>query len=125
MEVGKSHSKNPLLEINLGHILVSKEVIDKVRENQEFAIYVKKCLEKYKHGEWGDISDYTGQINDRGLKMGRRLFSSYESNEYPEIWITTEPDRSYSTIMCPDEQASLDPLDDYSVLFGQEFIKSN
>jgi len=49
-----------------------------------------------------------------------RLFSSYESKHIPEIWITTEPDRSYSTIMFSDEDVSIEPLEHYWLAEGVE-----
>ena len=52
-------------------------------------------------------------LNNRFYEKSMRLFSSYGSDRYPEIWITTEPDRSYSTILFPDEEVSIEPLERY------------
>jgi predicted transcriptional regulator len=105
--------RSKIIEINTGQILVTKEVAELARVNQEFAIFVQSSLDRYRQGDWGDTSDKARQLNSRFIKQNMRLFSSYESGKFPEIWITTEPDRSYSTIMFPDEVASMEPLENY------------
>ncbi len=105
--------RSKIIEINTGQILVTKGVAELAGENQEFASFVQNSLDRYRHGDWGDTSEKTRQLNNRLIKRNIRLFSSYESEKFPEIWITTEPDRSYSTIMFPDEVASMEPLENY------------
>jgi predicted transcriptional regulator len=112
--------RSKILEINVGHVLVTKGVISLARENREFAVFVQNSLDEYRKGNWGEKSYDENRINTRNLERNMRLFSSYESDEFPEIWITTEPDRSYSTIMFPDETVSLEPLEDYWLAGDQE-----
>ncbi len=110
-----------IMEINVGHVLVSKGVADLARENKQFAAFVKKSLERYRKGDWGEMSDEERALNSRNLEINLRLFSSYESGGYPEIWITTEPDRSTSTIMFPDEDVSMEPREDYWLAEGVKY----
>lgn len=112
--------RSKISEINVGHILVTKGVINLARENREFAIFVQNSLEQYRKGNWGDMSDEVNRLNTQSLERNMRLFSSYESKGLPEIWITTEPDRSYSTIMFPDEDVSIEPFEDYWLAEGIE-----
>jgi predicted transcriptional regulator len=105
--------RSKILEINVGRILVTKRIAELAGENQEFASFVKKSLDRYRKGDWGDMSHTARQLNNRFLERNMRLFSSYGSERFPEIWITTEPDRSCSTIMFPDEDVSMEPLEDY------------
>ena len=112
--------RSKVVEINVGHILVTKGIANLARENPEFATFVKKSLERYRKADWGDMSDEVERLNNRSLERNMRLFSSYESESFPEIWITTEPDRSYSTIMFPDEDVSIEPLEHYWLAEGVE-----
>jgi predicted transcriptional regulator len=105
-----------ILEINVGQILVSKGVADLARENKKFAAFIKQSLDRHRKGDWGEMSDEVRQLNDLNLGINTRLFSSYESKGFPEIWITTEPDRSFSTIMLPDEDVTMEPRERFSEL---------
>lgn len=40
-------------------------------------------------------------------EQGIRLFSSYGSDVFPEMWTTTEPDTLYSNVMFLDMAASI------------------
>jgi predicted transcriptional regulator len=112
--------RSKILEINVGHILVTRGVSSLARENREFAIFVQNSLEQYRKGNWGEKSDEVNRLNTRSLEKNMRLFSAYEYKEFPEIWITTEPDRSYSTIMFPDELIGMEPLEDYRLEINLE-----
>ena len=113
--------KSKIVEINVGQILVTRKVAELAKENQEFALFIEESLGRYRKGDWGDMSGEERQLNSRFIKRGMRLFSSYESERFPEIWITTEPDRSYSTIMFPDEEVTIEPLEHYR---SREVIES-
>jgi predicted transcriptional regulator len=117
-------NKTLITEINTGNVLISKEVAELFRENQEFAVYLEKCLERYRRADWGDASPQVKLLNQHIIERNMRLFSSYESKGFPEIWITTEPDRSYSTIMFPHEEVSIEPLEDYDSITGGEFMQA-
>lgn len=110
-----------IVEINIGRILVTRKVAELSGENREFALFVQQSLDRYRRGDWGNIDNEANRLNSRFLERNLRLFSSYVSDRFPEIWITTEPDRSYSTIMFPDEDTSMEPLHDY---WSREDIES-
>jgi len=112
--------RSKVVEINVGHVLVTKGVADLARADPEFSAFIKKSLERYQKADWGDMSDEVERLNNQSLERNRRLFSSYESKGLPEIWITTEPDRSYSTIMLPDEDVGVEPLEDYGSVVSRE-----
>lgn len=116
--------RSRITEINIGQIFVTKRVAELINENQGFALFVQKSLERYRKGDWGDMSDTARELNNRFLEKGMRLFSSYGSERFPEIWITTEADRSSSTIMFPDEDVSIEPLERYCTVKGEEFTKA-
>jgi hypothetical protein len=110
-----------IVEINIGRILVTRRVAELSGENREFALFVQQSLDRYRRGDWGNIDNDANRLNNRYLERNLRLFSSYGSDKFPEIWITTEPDRSNSTVMFPDEDTSMEPLQDY---WSREDIES-
>jgi len=116
--------RSKIMEINVGQVLVTKRVAELARENPEFALFIKESLGRYRKGDWGDMSDEARQLNNRFVENSLRLFSSYGSERFPEIWITTEPDRSCSTIMFPDEDVSIEPLENYLSGESMESLKT-
>jgi predicted transcriptional regulator len=103
-------------DINLGEVLVSRGVAEMARQNRKFAAFLKESLGRHRQGDWGETDDEVRQLNNQNLGINTRLFSSYDSAGFPEIWITTEPDRSFSTIMFPEEDISMEPREKYSEL---------
>lgn len=105
--------KSKITEINIGKVYVTRQVISRVREDRRFSAFVQESLDRYRKGDWGEMNNADKLVNDRNRMSGRLLLSSYESRGFPEIWITTSPDREYTTIMFPDEYASLEPSELY------------
>jgi len=114
-----------VLDINLGQVLVSRGVAERARKNREFAAFVKESLWRHRKGDWGETGEEVRQLNNQNMGISTRLFSAYESARFPEIWITTEPDRSFSTIMFPEEDISMEPREHYSALEGAEAREVN
>jgi predicted transcriptional regulator len=108
--------KTRILEVNVGQVLVTRGVAALARQNRKFADFVKESLDRHRKGDWGEMDDEVRQLNHQNSGINTRLFSSYETAGFPEIWITTEPDSSFSTIMFPDEDISMEPREDYSLL---------
>jgi len=48
--------RSKVVEINVGHVLVTKRVADLARENPEFATFVQKSLDRYRKADWGNMS---------------------------------------------------------------------
>ena len=107
--------QSKIIEMNIGQILVTKGVVELARENKQFAAFVQTSLDRYRKGDWGEMSDGDKRLNDLSEETGRLVLSSYESDVFPEIWIMTNPDRSYSTVMLPEEYASAEPLEPYGL----------
>ena len=53
--------------------------------------------------DWGNVCEADWIANDRALKRGERLLSSYSARDGTEFWIITEWDRSYTTILLPSD----------------------
>ncbi len=64
---------------------------------------VKNALSRHVRSDWGDLESEDKLSNDRALQGGGRLFSAYHSAQGTKFWIITEWDRSYTTILLPDD----------------------
>ena len=58
-------------------------------------------LHRHLSGDWGDLDAHDRRENERALKTGARLFSSYAVGPENKLWIITEADRSSTTILLP------------------------
>jgi hypothetical protein len=60
-------------------------------------------LLRHKHGDWGDLPPEDVQENERALRVGSRLLSSYRTRADERLWVITEWDRSVTTLLLPEE----------------------
>lgn len=60
-------------------------------------------LLRHKHGDWGDLCAEDQRENERSLRVGSRLLSSYQTRTDEKLWIITEWDRSATTLLLPQE----------------------
>ena len=56
-------------------------------------------LERHHKGDWGNLGSSDKQANERALVHGGRLLSKYVLKDGTPIYIITEADRSYTTVM--------------------------
>ena len=61
------------------------------------------AITRHHRGDWGDLSDSDRAENESALREGRRLFSAYHDRNRVKFWIITEADRSYTTVLLPDD----------------------
>ena len=54
-------------------------------------------------GDWGELCEFDRHENDRAMKLGRGLLSSYTDRNARRFWIITEADRSATTLLLPEE----------------------
>jgi hypothetical protein len=57
---------------------------------------------RHASGDWGDLCGFDRRQNERALRVGERIFSSYDTPA-GRIWIITEADRSITTLLLPEE----------------------
>ncbi len=66
-----------------------------------------QLVDRHVRGDWGDISPEGREENNRALRNAGRIISSYTLSTGVRVWVLTEPDRSATTILLPEEY----PLD--------------
>jgi hypothetical protein len=59
-------------------------------------------LAMHVRGYWGDVCREDWQENDLSVKEGFRILSAYNTPA-GRIWIISEHDRSYTTVLLPSE----------------------
>lgn len=90
------------MKFELGQLLVTRGINEKVQRNEYFGIEMLNCFSKYMKNDWGKICAEDKACNDHAVEHGDRILAAYDTCE-GEIWIITEWDRSATTILLPDE----------------------
>jgi len=60
-------------------------------------------LARHAIGDWGELEPTDVAENKYSLIHGFRLMSSYRTDAGEKLWIITEPDRSATTLLLPEE----------------------
>lgn len=89
------------MKIKLGKVLITRGINDHIINSKEFAQFVHISLLRHQNADWGDCCQEDQKANTEALNGSGRLFSVY--NDVEKIWIITEYDRSYTTILFPSE----------------------
>ena len=89
----------PLFE--LGRVVATPGAMDLlVRAGENSA----RLLERHASGDWGVVPPEDARENERSLKYGWRLMSSYPVGDAGErVWVITEADRSSTCLLLPSE----------------------
>ena len=88
---------------NLGQVLITRGLNELISENSRLEFFIYHCLKRHQMGEWGDLDDEDKELNNEAVETGERIFSSYNFTSEITIWIITEWDRKYTTILLPEE----------------------
>ena len=62
-----------------------------------------KALARHISGDWGKLCDADRKANEAALKDGSRLLSIYWTASDVKFYIITESDRSYTTVLLPED----------------------
>ena len=83
-----------------GQIVMTKSISDKMQDNN-FAGFVYNSLVRHLNCDWGDLSEEDWDCNERAcVNNNDRLFSVYiDKKSNTKIWIITEYDHSFTTIL--------------------------
>jgi hypothetical protein len=90
-------------KFRMGQLVMTRGVSDRVADDVEFAEFVSRSLTRHLKGDWGDMCPEDKAANNQALIHGGRLFSAYEKDSLPRIWIISEADRRATTILFPEE----------------------
>lgn len=60
-------------------------------------------IRRHVTGDWGDLESEDKAANDAAILVGARILSAYSLPTDERLWIITEADRAYTTLLLPLE----------------------
>ena len=93
-------------KFSLGRVVITAIAMSAINEahgEERGKQLVQQVLARHNAGDWGEMSKDDIKSNNQGLQEGDRLFSSYEKEFGFKVWVITEHDRSYTTVMLPTD----------------------
>ena len=93
----------------IGRLVATRGIVDRIESealsDNDFRTFVNTSFERYTKCDWGDLCKEDKEANNTAVEQGNlRILASYVHPKTKEtIWIITEADRSYTTILLPDE----------------------
>lgn len=93
----------PMSKFELGQLIMTTSVAEWAAEH---SIDLLPYVTRHQSGDWGDVCREDANENELSLKQGFRLLSAYKvpiNNDVETIWVITESDRSYTTILFPTD----------------------
>ncbi len=88
---------------SLGSIVMTCGVNDEVTKNPLFGIYIRHCLNRFIHKDFGDIDAEDKEVNMDAAINGGRVLAAYKTEPFKDIWIIREADGSITTVLFPAE----------------------
>jgi hypothetical protein len=88
----------PVAVFRLGNIVVTPNVLETIAQDD-----VLTGIQRHQAGDWGDLPEVNREANDRALVQGRRILSAYRASTGTRFWIITEADRSFTTVLLPED----------------------
>jgi len=62
---------------------------------------VHDAVQRHMRGDWGNVSKSDANKNEIALLWGGRMTSAYQSKNGVRFWVSTEADRSKTTVLLP------------------------
>lgn len=88
----------PVAVFRLGRIVVTPNALESLTQ-----VDILSGIQRHQAGDWGSLTEDNLAANDRALAEGGRILSAYKATNGTRFWIITEPDRSATTILLPED----------------------
>ncbi len=83
-----------------GRVVATPGALDAMKEA---GTEPSELLRRHLVGDWGEVPKEDARENERSLKHGFRVLSSYPLRTGAKLWIITEADRSSTCLLLPSE----------------------
>ena len=94
-----SENINDNRRLPLGRVCLAASAMEVLQNND-----IAKALLRHSTGDWGEgVSKADWELNNHALKNDERVLSIYSSVSGVRFWVLTEADRSYTTILLPND----------------------
>jgi len=88
----------PIAKFRLGKIVSTPNALSQLTQDD-----ILLAIGRHQAGDWGDVDEDDRMANELSLQQGLRLFSVYHSATSVKFWLTTEADRSHTTVLLPED----------------------
>jgi hypothetical protein len=85
-------------KFRLGKIVTTPNALNRLTQDD-----ILMGIQRHQAGDWGDVSEDDRARNDAALERGLRLWSVYHSGNGVKFWLITEANRSYTTVLVPED----------------------
>ena len=89
-----------MIRFELGRVVATPGALRALERAEQLPT---EFLDRHANGDWGDVPDEDKQENEFSIEHGLRIISAYTTRLGEKIWVITEADRSYTTILLPSE----------------------
>jgi hypothetical protein len=95
-------------KLQTGRIYLTATINNLIAESEAFAKFAVSAIARHKKCDWGDVCKEDALQNTYSLENGSRIISSYNLPSTiqamnDKVWIITEADRQYTTMLFPSE----------------------
>ena len=93
------------MAFKLGRLTVTRGISSEMVVSTKFQRFVMESVSRYSAGDWGELSTGDKLANDSAVANGDdRTLGAYVSKELQrKIYILTDADRNFTTVMFPSE----------------------
>jgi hypothetical protein len=89
-----------MIRFELGRVVATPGALRALERAEQLPA---EFLDRHVNGDWGDVPDEDKQENEFSVEHGFRIVSAYTTSASEKIWVITEADRSYTTLLLPSE----------------------
>lgn len=82
----------------LGQLVMTPGAQERIPREEMLA-----AIARHVSGDWGEVPSEDAALNDQAVQVGDRILSAYVASDGARFWIITEWDRSYTTVLLPEE----------------------
>lgn len=87
-----------------GRLVCTTGIMEAMQGSIAFSHFVSQSVQLYLNADWGSTCPEDWEANDAAIRNGSRILAVYTSEELSQtIWIITEANRHYTTILLPEE----------------------
>lgn len=90
------------VKFELGQTVQTRGIAAACENDEAFTKEIYKAFNKYVNCDWGETCAEDSALNDSAVNNADRIVAKYETSK-GNIFIITEWDRSYTTILFADE----------------------
>ncbi len=91
-------SSEPQARFALGRTVATQGAVATIPHHE-----ILRALARHERGDWGDLGGEDIAANNEALLNEGRLLSVYKAADGTRFYVITECDRSYTTVLLPEE----------------------